>query len=238
MVPARPSRLRPTGSFSSKLVLALVTAFLIALAIYYYGTTRGGSVQSEQLAEEQTRIDLLTPTPTDHVLGNRNASIFLVVYSDTECKFCKRFHTALEGIVADYKSVAMVYRNFPLGIFKRSYFEFQATECAFEQGGDEAFFKYLHTLYEVTPSDDGLDPAELPRIAGEVGLNQTSFIECLEANRNREKIDVHVSTGNLLDARPVPHVFMLIPASGRIYEFAGSRHEAAIRSVIESELSR
>ena len=40
-----------------------------------------------------------------------------------------------------------------------------ALECAGEQGGNDKFWEYTDRLYEITPANDGLDLAELPKIA-------------------------------------------------------------------------
>jgi len=101
-----------------------------------------------------------------------NAPVKIVEFSDTECPFCKRFHTTMQQVVKDSNGqVAWVYRHFPLDqLHSKARKEAEATECAAELGGNEKFWAYLNRLMEVTPANDGLDLAELPVIAAYVGL--------------------------------------------------------------------
>jgi len=53
----------------------------------------------------------------DHLLGSPKAAVTILEYSDTECPFCKDFHTTLHRIISEYGKtgqVAWVYRHFPL----------------------------------------------------------------------------------------------------------------------------
>lgn len=108
----------------------------------------------------------------DHVLGDRNAPVKLIEFSDLECPFCKRFHPTAKQVVTEYAGkVALVYRHFPLdSLHAKARKEAEATECANEQGGNDKFWAYMDRLFDVTPSNDGLDLAELPKIAAFVGL--------------------------------------------------------------------
>ena len=56
-------------------------------------------------------------TTADHILGNPNAPIKLVEYSDPSCPFCRLFTPTVEKVMDDYGAsgqVAWVYRSFPL----------------------------------------------------------------------------------------------------------------------------
>ena len=74
--------------------------------------------------------------------------------------------------MAKMKKVAWVYRHFPIsGLHSKSLKEAEATECAANLGGNSKFWEYTNKLYEVTPSNDKLDPKELTNIAKQVGLS-------------------------------------------------------------------
>jgi protein-disulfide isomerase len=120
-------------------------------------------------------LDKMNPvSPTDHIRGNPNAKVIIVEYSDTECPFCKNFHTTMKQIMAKYQAdntVAWVYRHSPLTqLHPRAEHEAQALECAWAQGGEEKFWAYTDRIYEVTTSNNTLDPLQLPLIAAYVGL--------------------------------------------------------------------
>lgn len=97
----------------------------------------------------------------DHVRGNPNAKIVIVEYSDTECPFCKQFHTTMKQIIEQYGAsgdVAWVYRHFPIpSLHPKAHKQSEALECAAEQGGNEMFWKYTDKVYEITKANNSLD---------------------------------------------------------------------------------
>jgi len=113
-------------------------------------------------------------TALDHIRGNPDAKVVMVEYSDTECPFCKVFHATMQQVMNDYGKdgrVAWVYRHFPIdSLHSKARKEAEAMECAYDQGGDEKFWSFTDRLYEVTTSNNGLDPNELYNIAKYVGL--------------------------------------------------------------------
>ncbi len=185
--------------FISTPVAILIGSIIISLAILINGgIIKFGKPTSTATVSPATQAILptqLPPEPTagpvdplkdeDHVRGNRNARILLFEYSDLECPFCKRFHPTAKQIVDTYKGeVAWVYRHFPLDqIHSKADKEAEAIECANELGGEDGFWKMTDKIFEVTPSNNGLDPAELPKIATQIGLNETKFKSCLDSGK-------------------------------------------------------
>lgn len=127
----------------------------------------------------------------DHVRGEKSARMLLIEYADLECPFCKRFHPTAQQIVDEYKGeVAWVYRQFPLDqIHSKADKEAEAIECANELAGNDGFWKMTDKIYEVTPSNNGLNLDDLPKLAGEVGLNQTAFKACLDSGKYADHVE-------------------------------------------------
>lgn len=117
-------------------------------------------------------INMKPVSSDDHILGSISAPVKIVEFSDMECPFCKRFHATMQQVVKENNGqVAWVYRHFPLDqLHSKARKEAEATECATDQGGNEKFWAYLNRLMEVTPSNNGLDLAELLNIAAFTGL--------------------------------------------------------------------
>jgi protein-disulfide isomerase len=90
-------------------------------------------------------------TPDDHIVGDPNAEIIIVEYSDLDCPFCKTFHRTMYEVVEKSEGrVAWVYRHYPLPqLHPNAFRKAEETECAWEQGGNEAFWKYTDTLFGV-----------------------------------------------------------------------------------------
>lgn len=170
-------------------VTILVAGLIIAGAIYY----KDGSVPpTDQVAAPgvaaNAKLENLKPiSAQDHILGDSEAIIKIVEFSDLECPFCKDFHKTMFKVMEEYNSkgqVAWIYRHFPLDqLHSKARKEAEASECANELGGNEKFWAYVTKVFETTPSNNGLDLAQLPIIAKDVGLDPTAFTQCLESGK-------------------------------------------------------
>lgn len=163
------------------------------------GTTQaaGGTVPNQAPPPEPVAGPVEPLKAEDHVRGERNARILLFEYSDLECPFCKRFHPTAKQVVDAYKGqVAWVYRHFPLDqIHSKADKEAEAVECAKDQGGDDAFWKLTDKIFEVTPANNGLNLDDLPKLAGEVGLNQSTFKTCLDSGKYADHVEADYQGG-------------------------------------------
>ncbi|MEK7102844.1 MAG: thioredoxin domain-containing protein, partial [Patescibacteria group bacterium] len=118
--------------------------------------------------------------------------------------------------------VNLVYRHFPLEqLHSKAPKEAEATECAAELGGNAGFWKYLDRMMEITPSNDGLDPAKLPEIAKEVGLDQKKFEECYKSGKYAGKVQAQYNEGLAAGAQGTPYGIILagdqkIPIPGAV----------------------
>ena len=106
--------------------------------------------------------------------------------------------------------VNWVYRHFPLdSIHSKSRKEAEATECAAELGGNNKFWEYINRLYEITTSNNGLDPKELPAIAEYVKLNKTAFEECLASGKYSKKVEKDYQDGIRAGVRGTPNTIIM-----------------------------
>lgn len=186
----------------------VIAGLFIAVALYLSGTKNSETAKAPSVKAEAGDVTMkAVDVKTDHILGNPDAPIKIVEYSDTECPFCKRFHTTLNKLVQDYGKdgkVAWVYRHFPLDIHSKAKKEAEATECAAELGGNTKFWEYINKIYEVTPGNNGLDPAELPKIAAQVGLDKIAFESCLSSGRHASTVEAQFQDGLKAGARGTP----------------------------------
>lgn len=82
----------------------------------------------------------------DHILGNPNAPIKIIEYSDFECPYCKIFHATMNKIVAESNgNVSWVYRHWPL--HQNSFEKAIAAECVASIKGNEAYWQYSELLF-------------------------------------------------------------------------------------------
>src|SRR3989344_8705442 len=78
----------------------IVAGILIAGAIYFSSVKPKDTTQLNQQIEigDASLENVRAINETDHIRGNINAPVKIVEYSDTECPFCKRFHTTMQQV--------------------------------------------------------------------------------------------------------------------------------------------
>ena len=215
----------------------IVAGLLIAGAVYY--NSRGGLPAPTPTENgELQEIVLAEVTENDHILGNPDADIVIVEYSDFECPFCKTFHATMNRIVSEYDGrVAWVYRHFPIvSIHPKAPEEAQAAECAAELGGDTAFWAYANRLFAVTPSNNGLDLDTLPDIAEFVGLDRAAFEACLDSNRHEDTIRELTADAQRAGARGTPYSVMLLKDGNRL-PINGAQPYETVKQAIDTILA-
>lgn len=220
--------------------LAIVIAgIIIGGALYFSLGNRSSSANGIAQPQQQQTGDLelmKAVTSQDHIRGNPDAPVKIVEYSDTECPFCKRFHETMRQVVDSNTNVAWIYRHFPLDqLHKKARKEAVATECANELGGNDVFWKYLDRLFAVTPANDGLDPAELPKIAQFVGLDVTKFNECLTSSRYDKHIEEEVQNAVATGGNGTPWS-IVVAVNGKKYPLSGAQPYDSVKQLVELAL--
>ncbi|MSU45480.1 MAG: disulfide bond formation protein DsbA [Candidatus Zambryskibacteria bacterium] len=227
----------------------------IPIAIVIAGVMIGGAVifsnkntnnnlaltPEKAVVENKGDLDQMMPiTKEDHIRGDPNAPVKIVEYSDTECPFCKRFHNIMKQVMEEYGKdgkVAWVYRHFPLDQLHpiKARNEATAFECANEQGGNDKFWQYADRLYEVTPSNNGLDSAELPKIAQYVGLNVSKFNTCLSSGKYDQHIQDDLDNAMATGGQGTPWSIIVGP-NGKKYPLSGAQPVSVINQLIDLAL--
>lgn len=185
-----------------------------------------------------------TPPPVepikqdDRIRGNPKARIFLVEYSDLECPYCKRFHPTAQKIADEYKDqVAWVYRHFPLDqLHSKARKEAEAPECAAELAGNEGFWKMIDKIYEVTPSNNGLNLDDLPNLASQVGLDQGKFKGCLDSGKYSTRVESDYQSGIRSGVQGTPGNFLLDTKTGKSILLGGALPYEQLKPTIDELL--
>jgi protein-disulfide isomerase len=132
--------------------------------------------------------------------------------------------------------VAWVYRHFPLdAIHSKARREAEATECAAELGGNEKFWAYIDRLFEITPSNNGLDDEELTNIAGYVGLNTQAFLGCLNSGRHKDSVAEDLQDALNSGGQGTPYS-ILIGLDGKKIVISGAQPYSNVKAIIDSAL--
>lgn len=191
----------------------LIAALLIAGAIVYQvGSQSAPAGQQENLGLAAID-DLLVLTKEDVVLGNMDAPVTIIEYSDFQCPFCGLFYVKVEPLVKeDYIAAGkarLVYRHFAfLGSESRAAAE--ASECAKDQG---KFWKFHDFLFNSELKDNRENNGNLNRslfmsIASDLDLDQNAFSSCLDSGKYAQKIKDDFLFGQKAGVKATPTTFI------------------------------
>ncbi len=91
---------------------ALAFALPLSTAAQDEGVSESGDTRRRDAAEairEKIRNDVLAPT-----VAPRGYDVTLVVFSDYQCGYCRRFNPTLDALMAADPKVRVVYRDWPI----------------------------------------------------------------------------------------------------------------------------
>ena len=230
----------------------IIAATIIAVALIYVLHPASTSAPSTQKDHTPAQAGMAPVTTADHILGDPNAPIKIVEYSDPSCPFCKMFNPTMEQIINDYGpsgKVAWVYRSFPLDkpdangnvLHPNAGHEAQALECAGFLGGNEKFWSFEKTWYDsfplqgATDRDTASDTAQLLGIAKTVGIDPLSFSDCLSSGQFKSKVEAQYLDGINAGVSGTPFS-IIVPSSGSPVPLEGGVSYPTLKTAIDTLL--
>ncbi|MFA4890543.1 MAG: thioredoxin domain-containing protein [Candidatus Paceibacterota bacterium] len=223
-------------------IAIVIAGILIAGAVFWNAKKQPVNNNADQIPpkDNQAISGPKEVSADDHILGNPDAQLAIVEFSDTECPYCKKFHQTMNQIMDDYGKtgkVKWIYRHFPLdALHDKARKEAEATECAADLGGNEKFWAYINRLYEITPSSNGLDLAELPKIAEYVGLDKKSFESCLSSGKFASKVEASYQDGISSGVEGTPYSVIINSKDGKKYPISGALPYQQVKIAIDQLL--
>jgi len=178
-------------------------------------------------------------TEKDHLKGKIDAPVKIVEYSDLECPFCLQFNPTVKQVVAEFSGqVVWVYRHYPLSFHTGAFKEAEATECANELGGNNVFWQYVDKIFEKTSSNGAsFTPEQLSSLAGEIGLNQTTFQFCLESGRYTQHVNGDITGGETVGVDSTPTTIILAK-DGSLQILSGALPADQLKQSIQEALNK
>ncbi len=172
----------------------------------------------------------------DPFMGEEDAPVTIVEFSDYECPFCARFYDQtlpqIKSQYVDTGKIKFVYRDFPLSFHQNAHIEAQAAECAREQGGNIVYFKYHDEIFKRTTSNgQGIAVDQLPVIAKDVGLDVNKFNTCLDSGKFKSEVDKDISDGSAAGISGTPGFII----NGKL--ISGAQPFSVFKQVIDAELN-
>lgn len=159
-------------------------------------------------------------------IGNSDAPITIVEFSDFQCPYCAQVGPALKRITEDYSGkVRLVFRQFPLtNIHQQAEIAAQAALCAADQG------KFWEMHDAMFADQKSLSAEQLKEKAASLGLDADSFNTCVDSKRHLKEIESDVRAGVEVGVTGTPAFFI----NGR--PLGGAQSYENIAAVIDEEL--
>ncbi len=157
----------------------------------------------------------------DAVIGNADAAVTIVEFSDYECPFCKRhFDETYSKLKTDYidtGKVKLVFRDLPLSFHDPlATKQAIAANCAREQGNDETYFKMHDEIFKATTSNgSGMTMDQLYGLATTIGIDQAAFKTCIDTDKYKDEVAKDLADANASGATGTPS-FVIGPSGNEV----------------------
>ena len=169
-------------------------------------TAQGGGQQVAGKISEVSADD-------DPVLGDKNAPITMIEFSDFQCPFCRKFwrenFTKLKENYIDTGKVKLVYRDFPLPSHPMSSASALAGECAHEQGKFWEFHDKIFSEQDKQGQNTvqyGVD--DIKKWVSEIGLSMQDFNSCFDSGKYNEEVKKDLADGQAAGVAGTPTSFV------------------------------
>ena len=141
------------------------------------------------------------------VIGEANATVTLIEFSDYQCPFCSRhYRDVMPQILKDYVDTGKVkyvmFENPITSLHRNAYNASLAALCAKDQG----MYWEMHDIMFANQKKLGVD--SLKSFAVSIGLNSPEFDACLDSKKYEKQVDSDLATAAKLSVRGTP-VFVL-----------------------------
>ncbi len=203
--------------------LAFILPVILGLSVYQWALMQGQDIRIEKLASYDPLIELekfesrkkwdIQISPSDPLLGSKDAPVSLIVFSDFQCSVCEMFATNFKYLL-DYnkEKLNITFKYFPLGsdcnpiatnnMHPLGCQAAKAAEAAHRQG---KFWEYHDSLFARGIKNNTkifFDVAEL------IDLDMVKFKTDYESESIREKINIDIQEGLRLELDGTPTAFL------------------------------
>ncbi|MCK4846833.1 MAG: DsbA family protein [Deltaproteobacteria bacterium] len=172
-------------------------------------------------------------------LGDKDAPVTLVEFTDYQCPFCKKFYDAtfqeIKKKYIDTGKVLFVSRNLPLPFHGDAKKAAQAVSCAGDQG------KYWEMRDEVFKNSRALKSDDLASYAKGLSLKMNKFNSCVDSDKHMDKIEEDIKAANSYGIGGTPSFMIGLSGDGNTIEgtpLIGAQPIGAFDAAIERLLKK
>ena len=219
-------------------VVVFVLGFLFArlLAPSTGGAIIGGGGDGTGTGDTGSKVSV--SEDDDPFIGDKDAPVVIIEFSDFQCPFCRRHYTqTLPQLKAEYidtGKVKYVYRDFPLTqIHPAAVPAAEAAECADEQGK----FWELHDKIFDKENEQGQGTVsfsieDVKSWAAEIpGIDTAKLNQCIDSEKYAQEVQKDLADGLAAGVGGTPTFYI----NGK--ELVGAVPYSAIKAAIDAELA-
>jgi len=198
-------------------------------------------ILQNQLPTEQPKPIVKISADNDPIMGDPDAPITIIEFSDFQCPFCARFDSQTLPLIfeeyIDQGKVKLVFRDFPIqSIHPNAVPAAVAAECANDQGK----FKDMHDILfdnqnEWNRQETANALSLFSQYATEIQLEQETFDSCLINGKYIEEIEKDLKDGRDYGVSGTPGFFIGNDQLGYV-ELKGAQPFDSFKKVIDAQL--
>ena len=198
-------------------------------------------ILQNQLPTKQPQLPVKISADNDPIIGNPDAPITIIEFSDFQCPFCARFHIeTLPLILEEYieqGKVKLVFRDFPIqSIHPNALPASIAAECANEQGKFKEMHDMLFDNQNEWNKQDTVDAlSSFSQYATNIQLEQETFDSCLTNGKYIEEIKKDLDDGRDYGVSGTPGFFVGNDEIGYV-ELKGAQPFESFKKIIDAQL--
>lgn len=226
--------------------ICAVLGILLIVSIFTSGFGYGKNDDSDQVIvpspSQGSNPDQPAPTvkvsvDDDAVIGDKDAPVTIVEFSDFQCPFCARFHQeTLPSIMKDYVDtgkVKIVYRDFPLSFHPGAQPAAEAAECVRDQTDDATYYKFHDALFSEQSWTNNPTADTFVSIASKVNskIDSAELKKCITDRKFQKEVEADFAAGSSYGVSGTPSFFI----NG--VQLVGAQPYSAFKSAIDAQLS-
>jgi len=177
----------------------------------------------------------------DPWIGNKNAKVTVIEFSDYECPFCRKYfvetYPQVKKDFIDTGKIKYVFRDFPLSFHRGAPIAAVAANCVKEQQGNEGYFKF-HDIAFSEQAKLGQNTIDFGKedvlnwVKKVNNIDQEKFNTCLNDPKQKAEVDADIQAGIDAGVSGTPTFFI----NGQ--KIVGAQPYSVIKAAIEKALNK
>ncbi|MGQ0560299.1 MAG: DsbA family protein [Gemmatimonadota bacterium] len=193
-------------------VVALIGVVAIGWLVVRARTGGGAALEPvavEGAEDPQALVEKAKGVP----VGQENAPVKMLVFSDFQCPACQTFALQIEPVLVNEfvkpGTLQIVYYDFPLGgAHQYAFLAARAARCARDQNKYWDYLKILFARQYEWSIESDPPIGNFLSYGDEIGLNRDQLEQCIRSDQHQEVVSANRTLGEQLGVNATPTLFI------------------------------